>query len=286
MRQQQLAFASQEPMPDPYIVEGPAVISFSGGRTSAFLLRQILDRGLAPDVHVLFANTGKERPETLEFVHACETGWGIQVHWVEYRPGDEERKARYEEVDYERANRDGGPFDMLIAHRERLPNPIMRICTQELKVRVMREWMKDRGYQHWSMVVGLRADEPRRVARMNGLNEQAKERWTTVMPLWKAGVEEEDVLGFWKEQAFDLQLRTWEGNCDLCFLKSHAKKVRIAQDSPQLAAWWLAKEEASLEPFRRTAKPYAAIVDEARRLPLVRIDGALDDDLGDCLCTD
>jgi 3'-phosphoadenosine 5'-phosphosulfate sulfotransferase (PAPS reductase)/FAD synthetase len=269
----------------PYKVDGPAVISFSGGRTSAFLLRHMLDQGLGQDVHVLFANTGKERPETLEFVHQCETRWGVTVHWLEYRPGNEERKARYEEVDYEHASRDGEPFDMLVAHRDRLPNPLMRICTQELKIRVMREWMKDHDYRHWWMVVGLRADEPRRVARMEGLNEQAKERWTTVMPLSKAGVVEEDVLAFWKEQPFDLKLRTWEGNCDLCFLKSHAKKVRIVQDNPQVADWWLEKE-ASHEPFRRHAKPYAAIVAEARRLPLMHIEGAPDDDLGDCLCTD
>ena len=277
--------AAAEAEASPYKIDGPAVISFSGGRTSAFLLRHMLDQGLGADVHVLFANTGKERPETLDFVHQCETRWGVTVHWLEYRPGNEERKARYQEVDYERASRDGEPFDMLVAHRERLPNPLMRICTQELKIRVMREWMKDRDYRHWWMVVGLRADEPRRVAKMEGLNEQAKERWTTLMPLSKAGVTEEDVLAFWKDQPFDLKLRTWEGNCNLCFLKSHAKKVRIVQDHPQVADWWLDKE-ARHEPFRRHAKPYTAIVAEARRLPLMRIEGALDDDLGDCLCTD
>ena len=53
-------------MTDPFLIEGSAVISFSGGRTSGYMLRRILDVGLQPDVHVLFTNTGKERPETLE----------------------------------------------------------------------------------------------------------------------------------------------------------------------------------------------------------------------------
>ena len=55
---------------NPYRVPRPAVISFSGGRTSAFMLRHIVDAygGRLPDsVSVIFANTGLERPETLEF---------------------------------------------------------------------------------------------------------------------------------------------------------------------------------------------------------------------------
>ncbi len=54
---------------DSFKLTGPALISFSGGRTSAFMLRRILDAGggtLFPDVKVAFFNTGKERPETLD----------------------------------------------------------------------------------------------------------------------------------------------------------------------------------------------------------------------------
>lgn len=41
-------------MSDPFLIEGPAAISFSGGRTSALMLRRILDAHggtLPPDVH-------------------------------------------------------------------------------------------------------------------------------------------------------------------------------------------------------------------------------------------
>lgn len=31
---------------DPFLIEGPAVISFSGGRTSGYMLRRVLDAGL------------------------------------------------------------------------------------------------------------------------------------------------------------------------------------------------------------------------------------------------
>jgi 3'-phosphoadenosine 5'-phosphosulfate sulfotransferase (PAPS reductase)/FAD synthetase len=59
---------------DPFHIEGPAVISFSGGRTSGLMLRRVLDAhgGTLPaNVHVVFANTGLEREETLRFVDDC-----------------------------------------------------------------------------------------------------------------------------------------------------------------------------------------------------------------------
>ena len=64
----------------------PSLISFSGGRTSAYMLKKIIDayNGKLPkDIVVCFANTGKEMEETLEFVHECENRWNIKIHWLE-----------------------------------------------------------------------------------------------------------------------------------------------------------------------------------------------------------
>jgi 3'-phosphoadenosine 5'-phosphosulfate sulfotransferase (PAPS reductase)/FAD synthetase len=63
-------------------IDGPALISFSGGRTSGYMLWHILDAydgKLPDDVHVCFANTGKEREETLRFVHECGSRWGVSL---------------------------------------------------------------------------------------------------------------------------------------------------------------------------------------------------------------
>ena len=49
-------------MYDPFKINGPALISFSGGRTSAYLLYRIVEAyqgDLPDDIFVTFANTGK-----------------------------------------------------------------------------------------------------------------------------------------------------------------------------------------------------------------------------------
>jgi 3'-phosphoadenosine 5'-phosphosulfate sulfotransferase (PAPS reductase)/FAD synthetase len=299
---------------NPFRIHGPAVISFSGGRTSGYMLRQILDAGLRPDVHVLFCNTGKEYDETLDFVHQCEVHWGVEIHWLEYHriylptyKSDDVRKiaerarlasgriarprprgareAGWREVDFETANRTGEPYRNFI-DMNGLPNPATRTCTTELKVRVMKKWMIARGYKKWDSVVGIRADEPRRIAK---LSRQPPERWTNVMPLARAGVTESDVFAFWRDQEFDLGLAhdpvlgTYRGNCDGCVLKATDKLLRIEREDPGRLEWWAEAERDAGSAFRRDRHGYARL----RVLAPVLETCGVDDDLGSCtVCTD
>ncbi len=244
---------------NPFQIDGPAVISFSGGRTSAYMLRRILDEGLRPDVHVVFADTGQERPETYDFVRACGQHWDVPIAWVE-RPGQ---------------------FTQLITDRSYLPNPTMRFCTQELKIRPMRNWMLAKGFEHWTNVVGIRADEPRRVAKMKAAAEVRSERWDIDLPLADAGVTEADVMAFWKVQPFDLQLRSAEGNCDLCFLKGYSKIVNIVRDRPDLAEWWAQQEERIGGTFRNDRPSYRAMLNQPDLFK-----DTVTDDLIECFCHD
>lgn len=252
-------------MLSPFRIDGPAVISFSGGRTSGYMLRRILDEGLQPDVHVVFADTGKERAETLAFVRECGQRWDVEVHWVE-RPHPE----------------GVSPFEDLITERASVPGWKKRFCTVELKIEPMRQWMKARGYRRWTNVVGIRADEPSRVANLRGKREK---EWDYDLPLAAEGVSERDVMAFWAAQPFDLQLRSYEGNCDCCFLKSKAKVVRIMRDRPDLAAWWIEQERRTGTPFRLDRPGYAALARvDAAQLRLFEADDD-DRDAADCICT-
>jgi len=82
---------------NPYLITEPAVISFSGGRSSAYMLYRILeahDFKLPDFVEVVFANTGKEMPQTLDFVQAVAEKWGGGITWLE-----ETRKKKFIEGD-------------------------------------------------------------------------------------------------------------------------------------------------------------------------------------------
>ena len=273
-------------MRDPFRIDGPAVLSVSGGRSSMMMLARILDAHggrLPSDVRALYTNTGRERAETLRFVADCSERWGVAIAWAE-RDGSQPSGARFREVEYETASRDGEPFADLIAERRYLPNAVARFCTVDLKIGVMRDWMRAQGFDRWTNVVGLRRDEPARVAKLRARDHG---QWDVAAPLYDARVTSADVAAFWKGQPFDLALQPWEGNCDGCFLKSRSRRERIFRDRPDLAAWWIAQEAAVGGRFHAHEPGYAATLDRVRRLPMLAMDlDASADDLAACGCTD
>lgn len=251
---------------NPYLIPGPCLWSFSGGRTSGYMLYHALeafDGKLPPDHHVCFANTGKEREETLRFVHECGSRWGVTINWLEWAPrpeGLEGRRTpwelRYSEVGYNSASRNGEPFKALIARKKMAPNAAMRYCTSHLKVDTMKAFMMSLGYQRWNNAVGLRADEIRRIIKGQKRNDAGLERFTTVWPMLKAGVTARDVWKWWLggnadpknlthplPQGFDLGLYPYEGNCDGCFLKGRAILEWQEREKPGRLDWWREIEE-------------------------------------------
>ena len=260
-------------MSDPFLIAGPACISFSGGRTSGRMLWEIIRAhgGTLPDdVVVAFSNTGREMPATLDFIRDCEAHWNVKIHWLEYR--HEPGKHLFVEVSHNSASRNGEPFEHVLASRSMLPNPVMRFCTVDLKIRTMRRFIQSEyGWKKWTQVVGLRADEPKRVARATDPEKQkrnAEPGWV-VCPLAEAGIQEIDVLDFWRTQPFDLRLAgRWEGNCDGCFLKNRGAISRMCRDYPERMEWW-AKIEASargradnpaMSNFRADREDYATLL--------------------------
>jgi 3'-phosphoadenosine 5'-phosphosulfate sulfotransferase (PAPS reductase)/FAD synthetase len=243
---------------NPYFCKDETVLSFSGGRTSAYMLHKTLEAhgGTLPEyVKVCFANTGKEMPQTLDFVKSCADNWNVDIVWLERyaETASEDSKNKYKYttkvVDYQTASRNGEPFSALIKAKRYMPNPVARFCTADLKIRAISDYLVDAcGFSKpWIGMIGIRHDEPSRIAKMSGTIESGQERY---FPLNIDKVTAKVVGEFWSQNNFDLQLPNnngvtdW-GNCDLCFLKGASKKLSIIRDAPSLADWWIA-EEASL----------------------------------------
>jgi len=235
------------------------MVSFSGGRTSAYMTDRLLKELPESTLVVCFANTGKEEPATLDFVHACDQRWGGIVNWLEYNPTE-----RFRIVTYETASRKGEPFAALIAKTNYLPNVMRRICTQELKVGIIKRYMLSLGHRYWINVVGIRYDEPFRLAKFRGIAEQAL--WETWLPLAEWRITKKDVLDYWKEMPFDLNLKPHEGNCDLCFLKGRNKLKRTITENPEKAQWWI-DQEAKVQATFHKYYSYFHLAELIRKTP-------------------
>lgn len=232
-------------MPDsPFkLPEGNVQISFSGGRTSAYMLHEILQaNGDLPErCRVLFQNTGREMPQTLEFVNECAHRWGVDIIWLEYDRVD--NKPTFKQVDYESASMFGEPFELLVQAKRVLPNTLMRFCTVELKINTAKRYLKSIGWETWQNAVGIRADEPNRFKKA-----PKKDCWVPWRPLVDAGVHSRMIAEFWDKQDFRLHLpvvngKTMYGNCDGCFLKSESQLAMLAKDYPSKLDWWIRLEK-------------------------------------------
>lgn len=279
-------------------ITSPTIISFSGGRTSGMMLKLILDAhgGVLPEyVKVIFANTGKEMPETLDFVHTCSVMWNVPIVWLEYQYHEEPQK-RWKEVTYHTASRDGEPFDALITAKSYLPNPTMRFCTIELKIRILKLYTQQiLGWKHWDVAIGFRADEQRRVAKLSNPNTEPFERYA---PLAKLNITAKDVGDFWTKQEFDLMLPningiTKHGNCDLCFLKGASQTLSLISENPKRAIWWIEQEskivgksetQSVTGKFRKDRPSYKELLDIATKQE--DFYGYETEELADCGCTD
>jgi 3'-phosphoadenosine 5'-phosphosulfate sulfotransferase (PAPS reductase)/FAD synthetase len=268
------------------------IVSFSGGQTSGYMLRKLIDSNAQFDKEfgVIFENTGKEHDATLDFVHTVETKWGVPVIWLEYTrvpaasilpelvPEGIKRKNLlraagrgddahwYQVVNYETAARDNqanGPFDKLLNWANVLPNVRTRMCSVQLKIRTRDRYLRAKGVGEFEAFIGIRKDEDHRKVEILGNIDQYE---TPRFPLCEDGTTKQDVDKWWNAHPFKLNIANFEGNCRMCFLKARHKRIQVATQDPKSAQWWADKEAEFKKKtngdgaFFRRGDPYARII--------------------------
>ena len=218
------------------------LISFSGGRTSAFMLWWLMnkweDRHLY-DIVVVFANTGKEVEGTLFFVDEVAQEFGIDIVWVEGYPSDKGKgwSVNHKVVSYETAARNGEPFEAMCA-RLGIPCSEAPFCSDQLKRLAIESYLKSIGWKKgtYDVAIGIRADEPKRYKKKDGTRKKKKNR---VLPLvdWFP-VDEPWVLNWWSNALFNLNIHADDGNCDNCWKKAFSVLGRNAIRKPKSFEWW------------------------------------------------
>jgi hypothetical protein len=214
------------------------VVLFSGGRTSSFLAKFMKEHPYYKNCIYVFMNTGKEREETLEFADKCDKEFNLNLVWLEALINNEKGKGTtYKVVDFNTASRNGEPFESMLK-KYPLPNNMASNCTRELKQRPIDAYIKQ-NYNDYEVikVVGIRADESHRKSINASLEK-------TIYPLCDdIKVDSKFIRSWWEKQSFDLNLKDYQGNCDLCFKKSLKKRLTIIKENPEKAKWWIEMEE-------------------------------------------
>lgn len=204
------------------------VINFSGGKTSA--LMTILLKPAVDDI-VLFTDTGREHSLTYKFIKDFELFEGIKVTTVAY----------------------DGKFDGFLQSKDykRIPNRMMRTCTEELKINTAKRYLSQKGILRYENFIGFRHDEQARVLKFKEKFKKVK----TLFPLYEQGINKEMVNQYWLSKPYNLEIPSILGNCDLCFLKGKDNIIKILQLYPELADKWIKDEEESKRHYGHTYFP-------------------------------
>lgn len=206
------------------------LVSFSGGETSAYMLWYIFNhmKNEYDEIVVVFANTGEENEETLEFVQFVSMLFSIPVVWIEAVIYHGERKSPgFKIVDFETAARKGEPFEEAIK-KYGIPNSKFKDCTRNLKLRPIEAYAASLGWKKgaYDTAIGIRADE------IDRLSSEAPKR-RLVYPLVKRHPMTKPKINFWwSQQPFRLNLKGYQGNCRWCWKKSRRKHLTLMQETP------------------------------------------------------
>lgn len=203
------------------------LISFSGGETSAYMTWRLLREPQHAEYLVVFANTGQEREETLEFVKACDDFFGFNTVWIEAVQHEGRVAPTHRVVSFTDASRDGAPFEGHI-RKYGIPNSKYKDCTRGLKQIPIESYARSVGWElgSYDLAIGIRIDEVDRV--------QVQSKRRLIYPLitpWR--VSKPQINSWWEQQKFRLRLRSYQGNCKWCWKKSLRKHYTIIDETPE-----------------------------------------------------
>jgi hypothetical protein len=214
------------------------LISFSGGKTSAYMAYFLLNEWEDRDKYeflCVFANTGKELEETLEFVNKCDIEFNLNLIWVESLISNTYGQGiKHKIVDYNNCSRNGEPFEAIIS-KYGIPSQGMPFCSDYLKKSPIRSFASSIGWDDYTTAIGIRIDEPKRLK---------KKSFRVLYPLAQLKyMTKQNINAWWEKQSFNLNIKSYQGNCDLCWKKSNRTLMTLLDEKPNLVDWWLLMED-------------------------------------------
>jgi hypothetical protein len=201
------------------------VVSFSGGRTSAYLCNLI--KGLHGDAVFVFMDTGAEHQATYDFVRQCNDYFDLNLVCLRTVVSAKWKEGvSYRVIDIDEIGHDLQPWrDMSLKYG--LPYKGGEFCTDTMKTTPCKKYLDDTyGAGNYHIWLGMRIDEPRRTKPREGFSYLAD----------ISEFEKQDILDWWAKMPFDLQIKEHLDNCVFCIKKGINKVALAAKDEPELAS--------------------------------------------------
>lgn len=200
------------------------VASFSGGRSSAYMVYQLMRS--QSDADYIFMDTGAEHPKTYEFIKNIVKYWGIKLTCLRVVVNPELGQANsYREITLAHLTQDLQPFRD-VCYKYGLPYLGGAFCTRTMKLEPFTRYCNDKygknNYQTW---LGIRADESKRLKPTEGYKYLAD----------ISDFDKRDIINWWRNQPFDLEIPEHLGNCVFCIKKSISKIALATRDEKKMA---------------------------------------------------
>lgn len=203
------------------------IVSFSGGRTSAYLVHLMEEKRKIEGLNVkyVFMDTGAEHPLTYKFVKDVVNYYGIDLICIRAAIPP----TLGEGITYDLISVDEIGFDLSIwqknINKYGIPNVSIPKCTDRLKTVPFYKWLKDNVTGDYIDWLGIRIDEPRRLKTKDNVRYLAE----------ISDFEKQDIIDFWGDMPFDLELKhECLGNCVFCIKKSPNKIALAERYEPEI----------------------------------------------------
>lgn len=198
------------------------VVSFSGGRTSAYLC-YLMKQKFGNDVDFIFMDTGAEHPKTYEFIKQVNKAFDLNLTCIR---GDFSKPlgdgVGVSVISIDEIGNDLVPWSEMMK-KYGVPYIGGMFCSSRMKERPFKKYCDEKyGVEHFETWLGIRADEPTRIKEKKGIRYLAE----------ISDFDKQDVLNWWKEQEFDLDIPEHLGNCLFCPKKSNLKLAAASRDEP------------------------------------------------------
>lgn len=236
----------------------------------------------------VFANTGMERPETIDFLKNIEKIWGIPLTLIEGTYSNLMGVGvDYKVVDWESLDMQAKVFEGCIMHMNKgsfdgLPNQEAPYCSERMKTIPCNKFAKDifNGEKFIRAIGFRREDMPKRISW-----PEIKEDKTRIFPLLTDFYEPIGLLelnAWWNIQPFQLGINSKLGNCELCWKKSDKNLVEVIRNGTRFVEWWKKMEDQYGNTAFRGKKSIADFVAMANQPSTMSID--FSDNGEGCVC--